>query len=183
MVCWPGTLASDQGPYKAASLRAAMAEIGARQAALRCAHRRHHLSALDVLTPERVRKSSELRGYGGSHTHRRYRSRPGHIGGLIPSFSRVAPVADTEPSGLRRRKMKIAAPGFTRLMSPGTKATTGTSGGTGESLQASVRIGSVAGRPQPLHLRSDLALRGLSMLRRLTMCSEQLESALGSKAM
>ena len=41
---------------------------------------------------------------------------------------------------------------------------------TGESLQASVRIGSVAGWPQS-HLRSDLALCGLSMLRRLTMCS------------
>ena len=44
-------------------------------------------------------------------------------------------------------------------------------------FQASVRIGSVAGWPQS-HLRSDLALCGLSMLRRLTMCSKQLESAL-----
>ena len=39
-----------------------MAETGARQAALRFAHQRHHLSALDGLTPERIRRSSELRG-------------------------------------------------------------------------------------------------------------------------
>jgi hypothetical protein len=101
-----------------------MAETGTRQAALRFAHQRHHLAALDVLMPEQVRRSSELRGYGGSHTHRRYGSRPGHIGSLTPSFSRLARVADKEPSGLQRPKMKIAAPSFTGLMSPGTKATT-----------------------------------------------------------
>ena len=59
MLCWPGTLASD--PVRT-RLRAAMAETGARQAALRFAHQRHHLSALDGLTPERVRRSGELRG-------------------------------------------------------------------------------------------------------------------------
>jgi hypothetical protein len=55
---------------------------------------------------------------------------PDHMGGLTPFFSRVARVAETDPSGFLWPKMKMAAPGFTRLISPGTKATTGTSGGT-----------------------------------------------------
>ena len=45
------------------SLQAATAEIGATQGALRLAHLRYHLSTLDVLTPEQVRRYSELRGY------------------------------------------------------------------------------------------------------------------------
>jgi LTXXQ motif family protein len=53
-----------------ASLQAATAEIGATQGALRGAHLRYHLSTLDVLTPEQVRRYGELRGYhasGGGH--------------------------------------------------------------------------------------------------------------------
>ena len=52
-----------------ASLQAATAEIGAAQGALRLAHLRYHLSTLDLLTPDQVRRYSELRGYGGSHSH------------------------------------------------------------------------------------------------------------------
>jgi hypothetical protein len=46
-------------------------EIGATQASLRFAHLRHHLSTLDILTPEQVRMYAELRGYGtsGGHGH------------------------------------------------------------------------------------------------------------------
>lgn len=50
-----------------ASLDAATGKIGAVQAALRAAHLRYHLSMLDVLTPEQVRRYAALRGYGGSH--------------------------------------------------------------------------------------------------------------------
>ncbi|MBJ6128411.1 Spy/CpxP family protein refolding chaperone [Microvirga splendida] len=49
-----------------ASLQAATADIGATQGALRGAHLRYHLSTLDVLTPEQVRRYSELRGYQAS---------------------------------------------------------------------------------------------------------------------
>jgi Spy/CpxP family protein refolding chaperone len=51
------------------SLGAATAAIGATQGALRLAHLRYHLSTLDVLTPEQVRRYGELRGYGGVHGH------------------------------------------------------------------------------------------------------------------
>jgi Spy/CpxP family protein refolding chaperone len=49
-----------------ASLQAATAEIGASQGALRGAHLRYHLSTLEVLTPEQIRRYGELRGYGTS---------------------------------------------------------------------------------------------------------------------
>ncbi len=52
-----------------ASLQAATAEIGATQGALRGAHLRHHLSTLEVLTPEQVRRYGNLRGYGASAGH------------------------------------------------------------------------------------------------------------------
>jgi hypothetical protein len=54
-----------------AGLRSATAEIAATQGALRFAHLRHHLSTLDILTPEQVRLYGELRGYGksGGHAH------------------------------------------------------------------------------------------------------------------
>ena len=54
-----------------ASLQSATAEIAATQGALRFAHLRHHLSTLDILTPEQVRLYGELRGYGksGGHAH------------------------------------------------------------------------------------------------------------------
>ena len=52
-----------------ASLQAATAGIGATQGALRLAHLRYHLSTLDVLTPEQVRRYSELRGYQASEAH------------------------------------------------------------------------------------------------------------------
>ena len=44
------------------SLQAATAEIGTTQGALRLAHLRYHLSTLDVLTPEQIRRYGELRG-------------------------------------------------------------------------------------------------------------------------
>lgn len=51
------------------SLRAATAEIGATQGALRLAHLRYHLSTLDVLTSDQVRQYGELRGYQASAAH------------------------------------------------------------------------------------------------------------------
>jgi hypothetical protein len=52
------------------SLQAATAEIGTTQGALRLAHLRYHLSTLDVLTPEQVRRYGELRGYQASEGQR-----------------------------------------------------------------------------------------------------------------
>lgn len=52
-----------------ASLQAATADIGASQGALRGAHLRYHLSTLEVLTPEQIRRYGELRGYGEPHGH------------------------------------------------------------------------------------------------------------------
>jgi hypothetical protein len=52
-----------------ASLQTTTAEIGATQGALRGAHLRYHLSTLEVLTPEQVRRYGELRGYGASAGH------------------------------------------------------------------------------------------------------------------
>ncbi len=52
-----------------ASSQAATAEIGATQGALPLAHLRYHLSALDVLTPDQVRRYGELRGYQASEGH------------------------------------------------------------------------------------------------------------------
>jgi len=52
-----------------ASLQAATADIGATQGALRLAHLRYHLSTLEVLTPEQVRRYGELRGYSGTGGH------------------------------------------------------------------------------------------------------------------
>lgn len=49
-----------------ASLGAATAAIGATQGQLRAAHLRYHLAMMDVLTPEQVRRYSEVRGYGGT---------------------------------------------------------------------------------------------------------------------
>jgi hypothetical protein len=48
-----------------ARLAAATAEIGATQAELRAPHLRYHLSTLEVMTPEQVRRYRELRGYSG----------------------------------------------------------------------------------------------------------------------
>ncbi|WP_149536683.1 Spy/CpxP family protein refolding chaperone [Siccirubricoccus phaeus] len=47
-----------------ASLEVATAAIGRTQAALRAAHLRYHLTMVEVLTPEQVRRYGELRGYG-----------------------------------------------------------------------------------------------------------------------
>lgn len=49
------------------ALSASTEAIGATQGALRRAHLKHHLSTVDVLTPEQVRRYSELRGYGAGH--------------------------------------------------------------------------------------------------------------------
>jgi Spy/CpxP family protein refolding chaperone len=53
------------------SLQATTAEIGASQGALRGAHLRYHLSTVEVLTPEQIRRYGELRGYqaSGGHGH------------------------------------------------------------------------------------------------------------------
>lgn len=47
-----------------ASLAAATEAIGLTQAKLRAGHLKYHLSMLDVLTPEQVKRYGELRGYG-----------------------------------------------------------------------------------------------------------------------
>lgn len=46
-----------------ASLAATTAAIGATQAALRAAHLTYHLSTVEILTPEQIRRYGELRGY------------------------------------------------------------------------------------------------------------------------
>ena len=46
------------------SLDATTVKIGATQAQLRAAHLKYHLSMLDVLTPQQIRRYGELRGYG-----------------------------------------------------------------------------------------------------------------------
>jgi Spy/CpxP family protein refolding chaperone len=53
-----------------ASLDAATVAFGRSQAELRAAHLRYHLTTVEVLTPEQVRRYGELRGYGsGSVRH------------------------------------------------------------------------------------------------------------------
>lgn len=61
-----------------ASLTATTATIGATQGQLRAVHLKYHLPMMDVLTPEQVRRYSELRGYAnatsaghtpGAHKH------------------------------------------------------------------------------------------------------------------
>ncbi len=54
-----------------ASLAASMGAIGAIQAALRHAHLKYHLSTLEVLTSDQVRRYVELRGYAGAAAHPR----------------------------------------------------------------------------------------------------------------
>ena len=49
-----------------ASLQAATAAIGETEAALRNAHLRYHLSTLEILLPEQVRRYAALRGYAGA---------------------------------------------------------------------------------------------------------------------
>jgi hypothetical protein len=48
-----------------ASLSAATAAIAATQGALRETHLKYHLETVAILSPEQVRRYSELRGYGG----------------------------------------------------------------------------------------------------------------------
>jgi len=56
------------------SLAASLAEIGSTQGALRAAHLKYHLLAVDVLTPAQVRRYGELRGYaGGNHDQHQHR--------------------------------------------------------------------------------------------------------------
>ena len=57
-----------------ASLATATEAIGTTQSRLRAAHLKYHLTTLEVLTPEQVRRYGELRGYaggghGGGHRH------------------------------------------------------------------------------------------------------------------
>jgi len=52
-----------------ASQQASTADIGSTQGALRGAHLRYHLSTLDVLTPEQVRRYGDLRGYNRPSGH------------------------------------------------------------------------------------------------------------------
>lgn len=47
-----------------ASLTDMTREIGLTQAALRAAHLKYHLSTVEVLSPDQVRRYNELRGYG-----------------------------------------------------------------------------------------------------------------------
>jgi len=50
------------------ALNDSTATIATTQGALRAAHLRHHLSMVELLTPEQVRRYTELRGYGGGHS-------------------------------------------------------------------------------------------------------------------
>lgn len=52
-----------------AALDRTTAEIGRTQASLRAAHLKYHLTMMDVLTPDQVRRYAELRGYAGQRTH------------------------------------------------------------------------------------------------------------------
>lgn len=56
----------------AEALTAATNKIGATQAALRAAHLRYHLSTVEVLSPEQVRKYAQLRGYHDTKPNRRH---------------------------------------------------------------------------------------------------------------
>ena len=53
-----------------ASLSRATEAIGATQATLRAAHLKYHLSTVEALGPDQVRRYTELRGYGGGRAHR-----------------------------------------------------------------------------------------------------------------
>jgi Spy/CpxP family protein refolding chaperone len=59
----------------AATLAASTETIGATHAALRQAHLKYHLFAIEVLTPAQVQRYAELRGYksGMQHPHGRHR--------------------------------------------------------------------------------------------------------------
>ena len=73
---------------------------------------------------------------------------PAYIGGLTPSFSRVARVADTDPSGFRRPKMKTAAPGLHQAHVPGHEGDDRHVGRNGD-----LRLLALIGHPQHLPLR------------------------------
>ena len=82
--------------------------------------------------PPRARPASETLPDSG---HRpdgvpRHATRRGlrHIGGLMPSFSTYMKFAVTLPSSPLGPARNTAAPGFSRLLSPGTGARIGTSG-------------------------------------------------------
>jgi hypothetical protein len=55
---------------------------------------------------------------GAEHLRSSPLCRPAYIGGLMPFFSAVTPVAVSRPSGSLRAIMNTAAPGFSRLASP-----------------------------------------------------------------
>jgi hypothetical protein len=59
-----------------ASLSRAMEAIGVTQAALRAAHLKHHLSTVEALSPDQVKRYTELRGYGGGRTHQPRHGQP-----------------------------------------------------------------------------------------------------------
>ncbi|WP_082012357.1 Spy/CpxP family protein refolding chaperone [Belnapia sp. F-4-1] len=65
-----------------ASLDAATAAVGRTQAALRAAHLRYHLTSVEVLIPEQVRRYGELRGYQGDPARHQSESGNGIGGGL-----------------------------------------------------------------------------------------------------
>jgi len=48
-----------------ASLHVSLENIGRTQAALRATHLKYHLSTLDILSTDQMRRYAELRGYGG----------------------------------------------------------------------------------------------------------------------
>jgi Spy/CpxP family protein refolding chaperone len=61
-----------------ASLEAATVAVGVTQGQLRAAHLRYHLTMMEVLTPDQLRRYGELRGYGamgghGQHGHGAHR--------------------------------------------------------------------------------------------------------------
>jgi len=60
------------------SLIATMKIIGETQAALRTAHLKYHLSTVDVLAPDQIRRYNELRGYAGGKDDKRHDQSPRH---------------------------------------------------------------------------------------------------------
>jgi hypothetical protein len=60
----------------AASLSRATEAIGATQGALRAAHLKHHLSTVEALSPDQVRRYTELRGYGSGRAHQPRHAHP-----------------------------------------------------------------------------------------------------------
>jgi len=108
------------------------------RAAVHFEHRGERAAALRTVKAGQQRRRAggteifEVFRVDGHHGRRSCgRCRPAyHIGGLTPSFSAVTREAERVPSGFFVAAVMIAAPGFSRLASPGAKVTMGVFGAT-----------------------------------------------------